>query len=400
MSAGVGERRTPTRLREVEAALARAHALVAAYDAELRRELPPDVDVFDAHTHLGTDIDGMVGRREELLDVFDRYGVSGGFVFCLDEPDRDPAFRAANDRTLAHAEEAGGRLVPFVRLDLAGPDPIVEAVRCLDRGAAGIKLHPRAQKFMLTDERLAPVFALAEARRVPILIHGGRGLPPIADDLARLIERYPETQLIVAHAGIADMAGLAGRLGRKAGVFFDTSVWSALDLLDLFRLVAPEQVVYASDYPYGSQPSMLLNAVRTAKRAGYSLTQLRELLAGNAKRILAGEPPVEPTHPTGAESFAQPLTFARIHQYLSMATPLIWTRQPDTVGVLGLALNATEERNGYRRETKQIRELLLAARDVWRTLPDVEDEAELIQTGRAASRLIHLADILAVTAVP
>ena len=98
------------------------------------------------------------------------------------------------------------------------------------------------------------MFALAAERRVPILIHGGRGLPPIADHLARLVERYPEAQLIIAHAGIADLAELAGHFGGKAGVFFDTSVWSPIDLLDLFRLVSPEQVVYASDYPYGQQP--------------------------------------------------------------------------------------------------------------------------------------------------
>jgi uncharacterized protein len=242
------------------------------------------------------------------------------------------------------------------------------------------------------------VFALAEARNVPILIHGGRGLPPIADDLARLVERYPNGQLIVAHAGIADMAGLAGHLGGKAGVFFDTSVWSPLDLLDLYRLVAPEQVVYASDYPYGSQPSSLLLTQRTAKLAGYSDEQLRALFAGNARRIMAGEAALEPTRPVGDDRFVQPLTFARIHQYLSMATPMLWTRQPDTIGVLGLALNATEERNGHRDETEQIRELLLAARDLWREIPDLDDDAEVIQTGRAAFRLIHVADILAVTA--
>ena len=54
------------------------------------------------------------------------------------------------------------------------------------------------------------------------------------------------------------MAGLAGRLGGIPGVFFDTSVWSGLDLLDLYRQVAPEQVIYASDYPYGRQPNSLL----------------------------------------------------------------------------------------------------------------------------------------------
>ena len=53
------------------------------------------------------------------------------------------------------------------------------------------------------------------------------------------------------------------------------------------------------------------------------------------------------------------MCFARIHQYLSMATPLLWTRQPDTIGVLGLALNATNERNGnVPEELERIRELL------------------------------------------
>ena len=89
--------------------LARARALLDAYDEELRRDLPDGIDLFDSHTHLGNDIDGMQGRPEELLGLFDRYGVSSGFVFCLDEHDREPAFRAANDRTLAHAHEAGGR---------------------------------------------------------------------------------------------------------------------------------------------------------------------------------------------------------------------------------------------------------------------------------------------------
>ena len=236
-------------------ALDRARSVVAAWDEELRRELPENAYLFDVHTHLGNDIDGMVGSYDELTGVLDGYGFHGAFVFCLDEPDREPAFSAPNDRTLAHAGRSGGRLVPFVRLDLTA-QPLEEARRCLDLGARGIKLHPRAQAFALSDERLQPVFALALERDVPILIHGGRGLPPIAEDLEALVRRNEGVRLIVAHAGIADMAGLAGRLGGIPGVFFDTSVWSGLDLLDLYRQVAPEQVLYASDYPYGRQPEL------------------------------------------------------------------------------------------------------------------------------------------------
>jgi hypothetical protein len=318
-------------------------------------------------------------------------------MFCLDEPDRHPEFRTGNDRTLEFAARSNGRLIPFVRLDLT-EDPISEAIRALDAGARGIKLHPHAQKFLLNDERLSPIFELAADRKVPILIHGGRGLPPIADDLARLVDRFPAAQLIVAHAGIADLAAFADRLGGKAGEFFDTSVWSPLDLLGLYRLVGPEQVVYASDYPYGQQPSSLLIALRTARLAQLDEGEVRGVLAGNANRIADGEPPLEPSPPKGVDTFRQPMTFARIHQYLSMATPLLWTRQQDRIGVLGLALNACDDRsNGHRDELDQIRELLTAAQQLWLTLPEEGDERDRMAHTRRTFRLIHLADIVAVT---
>jgi uncharacterized protein len=317
-------------------------------------------------------------------------------MFCMDEVDRHPAFRAANDRSLAYAERSGGRLIPFVRLDLT-EEPIEEATRCLDLGARGIKLHPRAQKFQLNDERLAPVFELAAERGVPILIHGGRGLPPIADHLRRLVDTFPGSQLIIAHAGIADLAALAAAFGGKAGVYFDTSVWSPIDLLSLYNLVSPEQVVYASDYPYGQQPSSLLISVRTAKLAGFDEAALRGLLWENASRIAEGEQPPKLTPPRGGGTSSQPMAFARIHQYLSMATPLLWTRQADTIGVLGLALNACADRDGHEEDRERIRELLEAARELWRELPEVDDEGEQRIVSRTTFRLVHLADILAVT---
>jgi predicted TIM-barrel fold metal-dependent hydrolase len=376
--------------------LARAQQLVDEYATQLASALPKDAEIFDAHVHLGEDIDGFSGSYEELTAVNDRYGISRCFMFCLDEPDHHPAFRAANDRTLAYAKRSEGRLIPFVRLDLA-EQPIEEATRCLDLGARGIKLHPRAQRFLLNDERLAPVFALAAERRVPILIHGGRGLPPIAKELAHLVERYPEAQLIIAHGGIADLPALAEQFAGKAGVFFDTSVWSPIDLLSVFHVFSPEQIVYASDFPYGQQPSSLLIALRTAKASGLDEDDLRAMLAGNAQRIADGEPPLEPTAPRGGDTFSQPMALARIHQYLSMATPLLWTRQPDTVGVIGLALNACYDRDGYADERERIKELLTSARDVWRMLPEIEDEPDQRAITRTTFRLIHLADILAVT---
>jgi len=383
----------------VTEALGRALELMARYEHEVRELRPDGAEVFDAHLHLGRDIDGMVGDYDQLEALMAQADVKHAFMFCLDEPDRHPAFRAANDRTLEYATRSGGRLIPFVRLDL-NESPIEEATRCLDRGARGIKLHPRAQRFDAADERLAPVFALAAERRVPILIHGGRGLPPIAAGLAALVDRNPGATLIVAHAGIADMARLARAMAGRRNVFFDTSTWSPVDLLDFYRQIPPEQVVYASDYPYGTHTNSLFLALRTARLAGYGERQVRDMLAGNALRIAAGEEFPEPTKPVGgAATLEQPMQLARIHQYVSMCTPLLWTRQPDTMGMLGLAINTCAERDGHADAVDRIRELLEAARELWETWTDLDTEAEQIQAGRLTSRLVHLADIEAVTCV-
>ncbi|HEX5449847.1 MAG TPA: hypothetical protein VFW85_07290, partial [Gaiellaceae bacterium] len=87
----------------------------------------------------------------------------------------------------------------------------------------------------------------------------------------------------------------------------------------------------------------------------------------------------------------------RIHQYISMCTPLLWTRQPDTMGMLGLAINACGERDGHVEAVDRIRELLQAAHDLWGTWTALPTDAERFQAGRLTSRLVHLADIEAVT---
>jgi len=373
-----------------------ARTIVDTYTADVADELPADAYLFDVHTHLGHDIDGMNGWYEELTTTLDRYGFDRAFTFCMDEFDREPAFSVPNDRTLAHAERSQGQLVPFARLDLTN-QALEEAHRCLDLGAKGIKLHPRAQAFGLDDERLPPIFELAVERSLPILIHGGRGLPPIADHLAHLVRRYEGIRIIVAHAGIADMGALAGALGGLSGVFFDTSVWSAVDLLDLYRQVSPEQVVYASDYPYGRQPNSLLMAIRSARVAGFDETEMRGMLGETARTIADGGALPELSEPKELKALGQPLTFARIHQYISMAVPLLWLRQRDAIGALGLAVNASRERNGYYEEAERIEELLTTAQQLWREGGEVVSDDERIEAMRTAIQLINIADLITVT---
>ena len=378
-------------------ALEQAQGILDDVTERVLAEVPAGAVLFDAHTHLGDDIDGMRGRPDELLRINDQVGIERSFSFCLDEPDREPAFSAANDRTLAYAADNPDRIIPFVRLDLA-ESPIEEARRCLDLGARGIKLHPRAQKFSVGDERIDGVFALAVEREVPILIHGGRGLPPIGDHLAALVERYAGVRLIIAHAGIADLGGLAGHFAHVPGVFFDTSVWGIIDLLDLMRQVAPEQILFATDYPYGRLPNSLLLALRAAKLSHFDEADLRRMLGDTAQGIADGAPLPALSAAKGPAEITHPLPLARIHAYIGMALPLLWMRQPDVGGGLGLALNAAHEANiDGTPDADLIRSALTGAAALWVGIGEIEDRQESELIARTARQLVHIADILAVT---
>jgi hypothetical protein len=122
------------------------------------------------------------------------------------------------------------------------------------------------------------------------------------------------------------------------------------------------------------------------------------MLGGTAGLLADGKELPEPTTPVGNDTFSQSMQLARIHQYLSMAMPLLWMRQPDTMGVLGLAINTCAERNGNAQAADRILELLLAARGLWTSSAHIDDEHQRVMAVRLSFRLIHIADIEAVTA--
>ena len=286
------------------------------------------------------------------------FGVERAFAFPFNDPERRPAYRLPNDRVLEWAAASEGALVPFCRLDMLEA-PVDEATRCLDRGARGIKLHPRAQRFGFDEAALDPVMRLAAERHVPVLVHAGRGLPPIAADLVRLVERHPGAQLILAHAAIADLEHLSRLLTDHPNVHYDTSVWSSLDMRALLATASPEQVLYASDAPYGTYPVGQLQLVTLLRRAGADDDVIRAVLWGNAERVAAGRPAEQLSPPLMPGRLDLPLQRLRLHEYLVMAATLLWTQQPDTPGAIGLARCACDTDGGD--ELAEVAELLDAA---------------------------------------
>lgn len=278
-----------------------------------RREL-----VVDAHTHLGRDEDGQSLDVEDLIAYLDQVGgAARACVFPLHDPERRPAYRTPNDRVLRWAEESGGRLFPYCRLDPA-EDPIGEAERCLALGARGIKLHPRAQSFGFGNTVAAEIFEVARDAGVPILIHTGRGMPPM-EPLADLALRYPEVPLVLAHAAIADQGMFATRLAGHPRVVYDTSCFSAVDLIELFSRVSAERIVFASDMPYGRPVSGLFHTLRVAEYAGLDVSGREAVAGATMTALLERQPLAEALPPRIGPVRMTNGRLARVSAYLQSA---------------------------------------------------------------------------------
>ena len=65
-------------------AFERGQELIATYDEELRKELPAGAEIFDAHVHVGNDIDGFRGTYEELERIMASHAITRAFMFCMD----------------------------------------------------------------------------------------------------------------------------------------------------------------------------------------------------------------------------------------------------------------------------------------------------------------------------
>ena len=283
--------------------LASAYAPVVA---EIESLLPAGSVVVDAHTHLGRDEDGQSLDGAGLVAFLDQVGPTArACTFALHDPERAPAYRIPNDRVLQWAQEAGGRLYPYCRLD-PSQDPVAEAERCLALGARGIKLHPRAQAFGFGDAAAESIWRLAQEAKVPILVHAGRGMPRM-DPLADLALRYPDVVLVLAHAAIADQGMFASTLRDHPNVVYDTSTFSVFDQLELFARVPAERIVFASDVPYGRPIGALHTVLRIAAYAGLDDRERTALVGATMIDILEGRPLQSPrllAYPRSAPSAA------------------------------------------------------------------------------------------------
>ncbi|HVF76720.1 MAG TPA: amidohydrolase family protein [Solirubrobacteraceae bacterium] len=246
--------------------------------------------LFDTHTHFGQhDPDGFRQTLEELMASLACVNARG-LVFPMHEPD---GYSTANDAALEAAAASDGRLRALCRVQPRDAGALEEARRCLEGGAVGIKLHPRAEAFGMDEPVVRDLMALAHERHAIVLMHAGRGIEALGTNTIEYSKQFPDAQLILAHCAISDLAWLVRELPAHPNVYIDTSWWHPADILAVLCLAPPGQVLWASDSPYGQPLPGVINTLCCALEAGLTHEQIAGVFGGQIERLVSRQQPLQ-----------------------------------------------------------------------------------------------------------
>ena len=246
-------------------------------------KIPSGTEIFDAHAHIGTDVDGRTMTAEGMRGRMEAAGVVRSIVFPLNDPNALDDFSGPNDVVWDAYEKFPEFFVPFFRLN-PHRDYEREFERCVARGFQGLKLHPVSQKFELDDSRVVRLLGMAAEADLPVLIHTGMAMERIVEPLLPTVEAHPELRLILGHAAMVEVLEAVRAFEDHPNVLFETSVVRAKDLYILFSLLDPARICYGSDIPYGDLPATLHATLASAETAGVPEEALPGILSGNIQR--------------------------------------------------------------------------------------------------------------------
>jgi predicted TIM-barrel fold metal-dependent hydrolase len=267
-------------VRDIEALTGGAMAPVWSW---VKGKIPAGVEVFDAHAHIGADVDGRTMTADVMRDLMDAADVRRTIVFPLNDPNARDDYSGPNDVVWNAYEEYPSSFVPFFRLN-PHLDYDGEFARCLERGFMGLKLHPVSQKFELDDPRVVRLLGMAAAAELPVLIHTGFAMQRIVEPLLPTVEAHPELRLILGHTAMVEVLEATRAFEDHPNVLFETSVVQAKDLYELCRSIDPSRICFGSDIPYGDLPSTLHSIIAAADAAGVPEEAMPGILSENIRR--------------------------------------------------------------------------------------------------------------------
>ena len=237
--------------------------------------------VIDVHTHyvalgqwkpeveewvrsMNSDLSPFYGKdgsfnREAFLAMMDRIGID--YAVVLAEVAPAVTGIVTTDEVLEFCEGCE-RLIPFASINIhMSPEPAREFERYLERGCRGLKVHPVHQLFYPNDPRMYPLYDIAQAAGVPVMVHTGSSIFPGAKMkygdplyLDEVAVDFPDLTIIMSHGGRGFWYDRAEFLAQiRKNIYIDVCGLPLHRLLQFFPKLERNhrKFVFGSDWPGG-----------------------------------------------------------------------------------------------------------------------------------------------------
>ncbi len=246
-------------------------------------------------------VKAIISKPERFLARMDEEGIDRAGLINYVSPDVIGFDATANDFSAQFAKDHRDRLIPFGSVHpLHCDDPKAEMERLIsDLEIAAIKIHPPHQLFYPNDYRhgldgLETVYTYAEDHGLPVTIHGGTSIFPLArnaygdpihvDDVA---VDFPKLKILLAHGGRPLWTDTAFFLVRgRPNIYLELSSIPPARLLEYFPKLESiaEKCVWGSDWP-GPGPKSMGDNVDQFLQLPLSDAAKRRILHGTAAEL-------------------------------------------------------------------------------------------------------------------
>ena len=181
--------------------------------------------------------------------------------------------------------------------DPRDPGRMVNLRNHMQAGCLGLKLHPIVQNMPMTDPVWFEIIEEYRQYSKPVIMHAGvsqyyiptfrREQYGVVGTYEKIVKAFPNVPFIFAHMGMLEFE-LVWEFARKyENVYVDASFQRAKNILNAFKHMGQDRVLYASDFPF----SLPRYAVRVGMAATKDSSSLREkFFSLNAEALIGGLP--------------------------------------------------------------------------------------------------------------
>jgi uncharacterized protein len=234
--------------------------------------------IIDSHVHLGVDVvfDEILNEKD-ILDCCDRNGIRGAIVQPFIQRPYMEDTRVIHDRIYRFAQDYPGRIWGMASLNphLRPEEFEAESSRCMhELGFVGIKLATSAYGCNPSKQDGMHVFEVAQALRVPVMVHTGSGIP-FADpaQLIKPAKAFPTVKIVVAHGGgDLTMTQCIQLAQGYDNVYVEPSWIGILGIESMLKALGTSKLMFSSDMPQNA--ALELAKYRTAIRNEHELERV------------------------------------------------------------------------------------------------------------------------------